>query len=603
MMKYLIPFSFFIMNSVSSAELDWHKSFCEKCEPKSTLENAMPSNLVQISELVKQGDLVEASIQKQIDHWGDFIRWVNNEPTKKVPPEEFSDRLKNLMQEAEAIVEVNRELGAAKRRFNICMNNCSASRKLELLDEIERLEKLNLSLNSLSPWWISEEFKAINEKAADNYEYIPDQKTLKKAFTASMGKFFTDAFEIRRNIHDIKSKFDQSLKNKKTTLGYKELLYRIIAQNGSTLDLLLQRGITSGSLDLCQIADAKNSIDKIKHYTGNTITYGLTAISLLAGPEGLLAALSIRSAGNLGKIALTSSKTPLLAGMTNAGKLLYERSNLDEKCSSELSSGKLSSPDVKAWENCIQKKETYNISIILTGLSAGVPKVIQLMKRVDRSPAIELIGRPDNKMMAILDLSEKRALQLRNINEAPERYWKHVGEIYRKRLNLTDDEIKSFLETSKSFEPRTKLVMQTSGGGPATGKIEGGVGIVTSKNPNELLPLEKAMRIKLPREKGQKIAEVVRLTSDVDKLMPQLLTQISNITKKDPEITTLYVYTSKIHERLYKSLHIPYEKIEKSYYSKLPQDLLKKVKKNERDVLIQVNVKDFQKAFENSAIN
>jgi len=104
---------------------------------------------------------------------------------------------------------------------------------------------------------------------------------------------------------------------------------------------------------------------------------------------------------------------------------------------------------------------------------------------------------------------------------------------------------------------------------------------VESRKASEPLPLEKATGEKLPRPKGKKIAEVVRLTNESDEkeLMTELLGELSKLTRQDPDLEVMYVYTSKVHLRLYRQLKIPYKEVGK---------------KHSRDVILEFTRKDFE---------
>jgi hypothetical protein len=158
-------------------------------------------------------------------------------------------------------------------------------------------------------------------------------------------------------------------------------------------------------------------------------------------------------------------------------------------------------------------------------------------------------------------------------------YWDYVAEVYSKRLKLSESEVKSFLKSSREMEDRTLLVLK-SRLHPANGppSFTGGAGIVKSSKPGELLPLEKATGLKVPREKGEKVYEVVRLVStDADNPghMKEILGQVLAIMKKDEKAARVYVFTSKIHQRLYRKLGIPFKVIDRP---------------NSRDVIMEFDI-------------
>jgi hypothetical protein len=162
------------------------------------------------------------------------------------------------------------------------------------------------------------------------------------------------------------------------------------------------------------------------------------------------------------------------------------------------------------------------------------------------------------------------------------KYWDYVADIYSKRLKLSDAEVKGFLKSSREMEDRTLLVLKSKAH-PANGppELTGGAGVVKSREVGELLPLEKATGFKVPREKGDKIYEVVRLVStDADNPdhMKEILGQVLAVLKKDEGAKKIYVFTSKIHQRLYRKLGIPFKVIDKP---------------NSRDVIMEFDISKF----------
>ncbi len=87
--------------------------------------------------------------------------------------------------------------------------------------------------------------------------------------------------------------------------------------------------------------------------------------------------------------------------------------------------------------------------------------------------------------------------------------------------------------------------------------------MVESSRSTDLMPFEKATGVKVPRGEG-KVAEIVRLTAASDtnpNLMKDLLSEMAQVIKADPSVKKVYVYTSKVHARLYKRLGITSKQI------------------------------------------
>ena len=133
--------------------------------------------------------------------------------------------------------------------------------------------------------------------------------------------------------------------------------------------------------------------------------------------------------------------------------------------------------------------------------------------------------------------------------------------------------------------PRTTLILNTEKSAlKGNTKINGGVGIVESGSPQELLPLEKATGVRIERKPDEKITEIVRLTvgkqSDAVELSTALIDQASSLIKRDKSVSRVFIYTSKIHGRLYRKMGIPSTRIKSL---------------DDRDVLIELNRDDIDK--------
>jgi len=166
-----------------------------------------------------------------------------------------------------------------------------------------------------------------------------------------------------------------------------------------------------------------------------------------------------------------------------------------------------------------------------------------------------------------------------------EAYFKYVATVYRERLNLSPQEIDAFMKSSREMADRTLLFVKTKAT-PANGppEFKGGIGIVFKNKADDLLPLEKATGVKIPKVPGEKSVEIVRLVSTDDanpNLMKDLLKEAISSLKSDPSIKNAFVYTSRIHERLYRKFGIPYEIVEKP---------------NSRDVVMKFDMKKIQEA-------
>ena len=171
----------------------------------------------------------------------------------------------------------------------------------------------------------------------------------------------------------------------------------------------------------------------------------------------------------------------------------------------------------------------------------------------------------DQGRFTYMDLSKLERVSDHQMCQVPDDYWKFVGDIYSERLNLTPEEIKNFIKSSQDFAPRTKLIINSTDSIKETKTFNGGVGIVVSDRAQDLLPVEKAVSKNLTRKPGEKVAEIVRLTvskdADAEKLSKSLINQAAGALLQDKDIKTVYIYTSKIHARLYKRIGVKADSI------------------------------------------
>jgi len=129
-------------------------------------------------------------------------------------------------------------------------------------------------------------------------------------------------------------------------------------------------------------------------------------------------------------------------------------------------------------------------------------------------------------------------------------YFFYVAEIYEKFLHMEEAEVKKFMEISRAVLDRTIIIVKEK-----HNKFSAGVNIVYSNSIEERLPLEISTGINLPRNE-RPLVEITRLTSSDSKTTKELLAIIGRIFESEEKLLTIYVYTSKIHARLYRRLGI-----------------------------------------------
>lgn len=575
---------------------NWQDSFCPSSfslesaacpvssESTSTRSGPIPSYLLEFSALDEGANSLLNQIQNKVDDWGDFTRWLKGTPLRG-SSDGFDERWKTYEEQARALIEVEQSLSINKKRRHVCyQGNCGAARRVELEVEQQRLEKIKLNLFSIAPWWLSDEFIALSESNEN-----PSSDELKQALVVSMTDFFKQSFKLRSDIEAIKASIALAFNSQKNpTMLMSELLMR--HPNG--LEAIVQRSMITSNPDdqklLCLFLDRKTKVEGTLQGLETAFEIGLITSSLLIGPESLLlmgASRGALSRGVLGRIrgffGGASRSTAFMADAAFSGKLIKESLDKFEECKRIMAQTQLGLSNHQDWESCIEahSKSVVNASIgsLLSVGGFTLPLVQALIK--PRSSPVTFRHLENNGIISRLDLSRKAEMNSNSMGQVSDRYWDFVADVYRQRLNLTPQEITSFIQSSRAFEPRTKLIVMTRGP-PVENRIEGGVALVESQKSTDLLPFEKATGVQVSRENG-KIAEIVRLTSVSDSnpnLMKDLLAEMAQTIKADPKIKKLYVYTSKVHARLYKRLGINAKQIGE------PID---------RDVIIEIDAAEF----------
>lgn len=188
----------------------------------------------------------------------------------------------------------------------------------------------------------------------------------------------------------------------------------------------------------------------------------------------------------------------------------------------------------------------------------------------------------DTGTFTVMDLSKLQNIKEEHAKELPKDYWHFVGNIYKDRLNLTPEEIKGFVKTSEDMQERTKLIINSPKSHLSSSikkpSFNGGIGIVESRNADELLPIEKSTGKRFQRHPNEKSVEIVRLTvakeAEKTTLSKDLTSMAMQLIAYDPQISKAYIYTSKSHAVLYRRMGVPADRI---------QTL------DERDVYIELN--------------
>lgn len=359
---------------------------------------------------------------------------------------------------------------------------------------------------------------------------------------------------------------------------------------------------------LCNL-DKNLAAKKMREQVLNTAVDGALLVGpLFLGPLGRIGSSGIRALlstrlGNFGMRASQAEKAMLATRMSSEGLFVAHANqkvkNKENECAQVSSEFylKTTESNFEKQRICFDELASLRFEESLSWMGmAGVELVPQLEKRFKylRAPSIERrtllpeqnlsqimnefskqknrfameVVSPNNGVYTVMDLSKLKDIKDAKLKSLPSEYWNFVGDVYRSRLNLTPEEIKGFVKTSEEMQPRTKIIFNTADsqiGSKKPTQFKGGIGVLESKNADELLPIEKSTGKRFPRTPGEKSVEIVRLTvsKDAEKtdLSKELTSAAMNLIVADQSITKAYIYTSKSHAVLYRRMGIPKDAI------------------------------------------
>lgn len=561
-------------------------------------------------------------------------------------PKWFENEYQKILSDFHDLHRVMNLLYIKNKRLNMCFNSCSAYRRVELEKEIESLQHLKISLLAKSPILASRETEnLITKKLEKNYndnklseneiEYFKEddiKKSLVSGYSTYLSTIKNKIDDSNRFINPTREQYQFSKNGREEVKDLRfSHFFEMINDVGDVDDQSLSEVLSNVDwqqeindpvhgqnachfyIENLRYLDKQKNIELVKDGVMFTAPF-------LLGPGVRLGAIGLRGVGLLkwGMRGIGAEKVIQASGSVLSGVyFLNSISDLEDKktdCDKIYSQFQLSKNKID-YENYIECTEDFadaqalallEVSVVgaesIRSLKASLnfaksyddKRLIYEVKDFDdlqvKLSKLKIGGNQfsetglrlkgvDNDLYALNLTNAKKVDALRFVGDD---YWNFVAGIYSKRLNLSQEEISSFVKSSRAMSDRTTLVLNTKAN--STSEFRGGVALVTSKNGDELMPFEKATGFKVQREKGKRVAEIVRLTVDEktgdQELMKKLMYTLCSSVKGEKDINKLYVYTSKVHGRLYKRLGIP----------------MKEVHKTDRDIIYEINVNDIQAA-------
>jgi hypothetical protein len=535
------------------------------------------------------------------------LRDGKSEPTFEASTQE----IKEIKADFDRLTLLQKETLILQKKFNLCLFNCGPMMKLELQDKIEAMQKVKASLLIKRPILANRAFEKrltdLTDKDLENANVFPQ-----KVFESDLKDA---AFDLLASLDKRKTAVQKFLDDGNKPLvktGNETYTAEYLEKVTSRFPELIEDSLnvtfngpssTAEKNTACYFAQKFKSYSDIKKRVEIAVDVSLIVLPMLTGPIGFEASMAARLAGWGIKAAEFKNLSIGASFALQAGIIAKDRqalSRLKNDCANK-EIRLFSESSQQALTELKECNEKYgeqlfmaNLSLLPTGYSLlksiplrGPPAAAFTTKSASSANDIARdiysnglkstveFKTPDKGVFTIMDLSTAKDPAMKKISED---YWRYVGNVYNERLNLTPTEIDNFIKSSMEMSPRTKLILNTEKSAfEGNMKIKGGVGIVSAKS-QELLPLEKATGVRIQKKPGEKIAEIVRLTvgkeNDAVELSGSLIAQASSILAKDKEVNRVFIFTSKIHGRLYRRMGVPAGNIKTL---------------DDRDVLIELN--------------
>lgn len=541
------------------------------------------------------------------------LRDGDSEPTHKEARAEIAEIKKDF----DRLTILQKESLIQEKKFNFCLFNCSPVWKMEIQDNIKNLQKLKTALFLKRPILANKFFekrlKDMDDAFADSDKLYDDktfEKDLKDAAFDSIASITVKLDEYGRYLHDGQKPFNRA--------GNESYITTYLDKAAGRFPGLIEDVVRSSedNSEGCYFANEYKKYSDSKRRQEIAIDAGILIVPLMIGPLGLEAGMAARLAVwglRANEVRKISAGAAMIMEVGMVAKDRHNITELEKECRRKetVLFDKATASALTEMEACREKlgEELFlsNLSLIPGGLLPlkllTKPVAPFIAKTAASSDEISLSlyqrGLNDlktgqaavefktqkNGVFTVMDLGDLKSTADPAMKKLPEEYWRYVAGIYNERLNLTPKEIEGFIESSLQMSPRTKLIINTEKsalGGDK--KIKGGVGIVEAASPKDLLPFEKATGVRVQKKPNEKIAEIVRLTvgkeQNAVELSQDLVNQAVNLIRHDKEISRTFIFTSKVHSRLYRRMGIPADKIKTL---------------DDRDVMIELTREDLDK--------
>jgi len=507
--------------------------------------------------------------QAEIDQEKNFLRWLRGDEDIVSHQSKYNELDRDF--------EKLKKIAQSEKNLNGCETDvCQHNRSLYQHIKLEIFNRQSLLVDPEVEKCLTKELSQEDSK--------PDQ-CRKKAYFESVFQYVNKRLDLKNEIEialaEEMSAADRGVKS--YSLYNKLYPYKISENLYSQLIPEIYKVADENPDDweetTCRVLSKKEFSDKVLFAGEVTAEAGLFIAPFFIPPLGM---------ANVGRLAYLAryglSAEKIISASTLIPITAIESTRSIDKKESECSRLQMiyreasNQQNLEKFQICLKDlsdEKIFMMGAMVLGVGVPIPIKAELVKGM-----IVIKSKTDD----VLTMLKPHLYDAKPVAEA---YFKYVAKIYQERLNLTPQEIEAFMNSSREMADRTLLFVKTKAT-PANGppEFKGGIGVVFKNKADDLLPLEKATGVKIPKVPGEKSVEIVRLVSTDDAnphLMKELLKEAISSLKSDPTIKNAFVYTSRIHERLYRKFGIPYEIVEKP---------------NSRDVIMKFDMKKVQEALQ-----
>ncbi len=601
LLKALCLISFF--STYTFALNPSYKKVCEQVEKHKKLKPSYYDSPVVTRWVLEKIDDKFRQLKNEQDELKNIVRYIrDNGKYISFSKLWIEQKIDSYYEDALLLRSLNEDINVTSKRVTICATNCSATRRIEEQDTLAELKRLRTLILSKSPIFLSESF----EKFILGDDFSED--AFKKVLLSEASDLFGELKEEEHHYHILAKSVieDRDFPIDKVTR------YLVTSVAGPDLDK--REGVYEICSGIKHFEQHKEKLEKEKMI--RDAAFILVPFILPAPFRVATSALRHARILRWGHQAKFLSMESLVTFNTGIYFLSSEVKDLKlkhDECRRRKYIAYLDKKEqlIESLKKCEQEFINQSLFMIAGGSIQAFEglKIIKALRTYQkRYDETHLLYRPKNEEDFYNALSSMPATSSRfadsgyafskgednfhvinflhrhknnDLEVLGEQYWNHVGRTYLKRLDLSENEIADFLQSSKRMQPRTVLItnLKSPDIHLQQNNFKSGMAIITSTKKAEDLPFEKAFKgTKIKRSSDEKIAEIVRVTADNDpKQIHKLVHIAANMVDGDPKITRLYIYTSKLHSRLYRQL-----------FGKL--DI---IEKNERDVLIEMTRERF----------